>query len=148
MPPNLGGFFMVRSYYASECQTEYFDFERIEVIKRVIEACCIFFFQAEDVIGYWTVTGVQMCVFFFSSRRRHTRLVSDWSSDVCSSDLTPATTPRPSKSCGARRTNSAARLAPSGSPRLRWWRRSWRMPPRSGWRTLPKIGRASGRGRG
>src|SRR5262249_61406874 len=26
-------------------------------------------------------------VFFFSSRRRHTRLVSDWSSDVCSSDL-------------------------------------------------------------
>src|SRR5438046_6790642 len=28
-----------------------------------------------------------MCFFFFSSRRRHTRLVSDWSSDVCSSDL-------------------------------------------------------------
>src|SRR5262249_58009328 len=28
-------------------------------------------------------------VFFFSSRRRHTRLVSDWSSDVCSSDLDP-----------------------------------------------------------
>src|SRR5258706_276886 len=27
-----------------------------------------------------------LCVFF-SSRRRHTRLVSDWSSDVCSSDL-------------------------------------------------------------
>src|SRR5262249_58515451 len=26
-------------------------------------------------------------VVFFSSRRRHTRLVSDWSSDVCSSDL-------------------------------------------------------------
>src|SRR5215213_11202350 len=25
--------------------------------------------------------------FFFSSRRRHTRLGSDWSSDVCSSDL-------------------------------------------------------------
>src|SRR5262245_46117360 len=28
--------------------------------------------------------------FFFSSRRRHTRCLSDWSSDVCSSDL-----PRP-----------------------------------------------------
>src|SRR5258706_544014 len=28
-----------------------------------------------------------LCFFFFSSRRRHTRLVSDWSSDVCSSDL-------------------------------------------------------------
>src|SRR5205814_4499432 len=28
------------------------------------------------------------CFFFFSSRRRHTRCLSDWSSDVCSSDLT------------------------------------------------------------
>src|SRR3712207_7309592 len=27
------------------------------------------------------------CVFFFSSRRRHTRYWRDWSSDVCSSDL-------------------------------------------------------------
>src|SRR5256885_10484893 len=27
------------------------------------------------------------CLFFFSSRRRHTRLQGDWSSDVCSSDL-------------------------------------------------------------
>src|SRR5438105_13597287 len=30
-----------------------------------------------------------MCAFFFfSSRRRHTRSTRDWSSDVCSSDLT------------------------------------------------------------
>src|SRR6266571_7909774 len=28
----------------------------------------------------------QVAVFFFSSRRRHTRLTCDWSSDVCSSD--------------------------------------------------------------
>src|SRR5256885_5668724 len=28
--------------------------------------------------------------FFFSSRRRHTRLQGDWSSDVCSSDLSSA----------------------------------------------------------
>src|SRR5437899_6977525 len=28
-----------------------------------------------------------MYIFFFSSRRRHTRCLSDWSSDVCSSDL-------------------------------------------------------------
>src|SRR3712207_666659 len=27
------------------------------------------------------------CMFFFSSRRRHTRYWRDWSSDVCSSDL-------------------------------------------------------------
>src|SRR5699024_12214867 len=28
-----------------------------------------------------------LCLFFFSSRRRHTRSKRDWSSDVCSSDL-------------------------------------------------------------
>src|SRR5690348_17566336 len=29
-----------------------------------------------------------LCIlFFFSSRRRHTRWTGDWSSDVCSSDL-------------------------------------------------------------
>src|SRR4051812_49727961 len=33
MPPNLGGFFMVRSYYPSECHADYFDFERIEALK-------------------------------------------------------------------------------------------------------------------
>src|SRR5256885_4386221 len=31
--------------------------------------------------------GVRILYFFFSSRRRHTRLQGDWSSDVCSSDL-------------------------------------------------------------
>src|SRR5262249_57136200 len=31
--------------------------------------------------------NVECIVYLFSSRRRHTRLVSDWSSDVCSSDL-------------------------------------------------------------
>src|SRR5258706_8510481 len=35
----------------------------------------------------WSVVDVLSFSFFFSSRRRHTRLVSDWSSDVCSSDL-------------------------------------------------------------
>src|SRR5262245_59321205 len=31
---------------------------------------------------------IVLIFFFFSSRRRHTRCLSDWSSDVCSSDLT------------------------------------------------------------
>src|SRR5258705_9132304 len=48
-----------------------------------------FFFEAEDGIRDAYVTGVQTCAFFFSSRRRHTRCLSDWSSDVCSSDLSP-----------------------------------------------------------
>src|SRR5437868_8343770 len=29
----------------------------------------------------------RVCIFFFSSRRRHTISKRDWSSDVCSSDL-------------------------------------------------------------
>src|SRR5260370_10883577 len=40
----------------------------------------------------------RMCFFFFfSSRRRHTRFKCDWSSDVCSSDLT-SDYPKPAKS--------------------------------------------------
>src|SRR5690606_40080117 len=35
------------------------------------------------------------CLLFFSSRRRHTRFSRDWSSDVCSSDLSPHPEPRP-----------------------------------------------------
>src|SRR3989454_1116506 len=35
----------------------------------------------------FNVSACIMSVFFFSSRRRHTRLQGDWSSDVCSSDL-------------------------------------------------------------
>src|SRR5207302_2636620 len=34
---------------------------------------------------------MQVYFFFFSSRRRHTRFSRDWSSDVCSSDLSPST---------------------------------------------------------
>src|SRR5437867_9522285 len=33
------------------------------------------------------VTLMNLSLFFFSSRRRHTRSYGDWSSDVCSSDL-------------------------------------------------------------
>src|SRR5690349_22102658 len=33
---------------------------------------------------FWYVGSLS---FFFSSRRRHTRSLRDWSSDVCSSDL-------------------------------------------------------------
>src|SRR5256886_5113918 len=33
------------------------------------------------------MTWVLYWLFFFSSRRRHTRFDCDWSSDVCSSDL-------------------------------------------------------------
>src|SRR2546421_964172 len=45
--------------------------------------------------------------FFFSSRRRHTRSDRDWSSDVCSSDLSAAAVPSSATSI-----SSAPRRAP------------------------------------
>src|SRR5262245_16912356 len=41
MPPNLGGFFMVRSYYTSECHADYFDLERFAALTPAVEACGI-----------------------------------------------------------------------------------------------------------
>src|SRR2546429_2651761 len=41
-------------------------------------------------VMFSAITGLAQTdanVFFFSSRRRHTRCSRDWSSDVCSSDL-------------------------------------------------------------
>src|SRR5437879_7106128 len=35
----------------------------------------------------WRTCSTALAIFFFSSRRRHTRYIGDWSSDVCSSDL-------------------------------------------------------------
>ena len=46
-----------------------------------------FFFQAEDGIRDWSVTGVQTCVFFFKQKTAYEIRNCDWSSDVCSSDL-------------------------------------------------------------
>src|SRR5262245_63261213 len=69
--------------------------------------------------------------FFFSSRRRHTRCLSDWSSDVCSSDLGPRTRRRGgSRPPAARATGAAGWPASSRRPRpARWCRRA---PPRRG----------------
>src|SRR5690606_10041631 len=41
-----------------------------------------------------------LCIFFFSSRRRHTRFSRDWSSDVCSSDLEGTLAIKPSEGSG------------------------------------------------
>src|SRR5262245_64721606 len=52
MPPNLGGFFMVRSYYPSECHADYFDFERIEALKPAIAACGISSLSQSPMLGF------------------------------------------------------------------------------------------------
>src|SRR5438034_8427284 len=55
--------------------------------------------------------------FFFSSRRRHTRSLCDWSSDVCSSDLCAAS---PSVSSQA----ACCQSGPMAASRIRWSSRS------------------------
>src|SRR5438552_16716974 len=52
MPPNLGGFFMVRSYYPSACHADDFDFERIEALKPAIEACGISTLSQSPMLGF------------------------------------------------------------------------------------------------
>src|SRR5207237_6523956 len=52
MRPNLRGFFMVRSYYPSECHADYFDFERIEALKPAIEACGISTLSQSPMRGF------------------------------------------------------------------------------------------------
>src|SRR2546430_5246193 len=56
---------------------------------------------------------VDVCiVFFFSSRRRHTRFDCDWSSDVCSSDLFMTVQYAPARGMSGTR----ARRAPGDPP--------------------------------
>src|SRR5262249_59304197 len=72
------------------------------------------------------VIGVYTSFFFFSSRRRHTRLVSDWSSDVCSSDL-PATF---HPSCAPAQPPPTFSSAGRATSRRRRRRRLVPLPPR------------------
>src|SRR5256714_195342 len=52
MPPNLGGFFMVRSYYHSECQAAYFEFARIDALKPAIAAWGISTLSPSPMLGF------------------------------------------------------------------------------------------------
>src|SRR5256885_10089040 len=90
-------------------------------------------------------------VSFFSSRRRHTRLQGDWSSDVCSSDLDPlpdegVILPTASVEMFDAQ-KSVIRQLQIGSPRTGALAA---MLADTGWLGSPprEIGRASGRGRG
>src|SRR5215813_3981551 len=51
-----------------------------------------------------------MFIFFFSSRRRHTRCGRDWSSDVCSSDLEKLETERKIQEANERERKQAEEL--------------------------------------
>src|SRR5438132_12605650 len=87
-------------------------------------------------------------VFFFSSRRRHTRLLCDWSSDVCSSDLAPRNDPSPPTTTSPSMLLSATTFAAFACPAavlnssLRAVRRI--VPPRSEERRVRERGEVGG----
>src|SRR5438132_13196752 len=90
-------------------------------------------------------------VFFFSSRRRHTRSLCDWSSDVCSSDLgdlverSPATARLPGLKAGERSTRSPPGARCTMSPvSARRTRSQWSLK-RSEERRVGKEGSSRGR---
>src|SRR5690348_17379206 len=66
--------------------------------------------------------------FFFSSRRRHTRWTGDWSSDVCSSDLTSRLPPGRPDAPGAPAEHSYPnRQEAAPPPRSAQWGVDWRL---------------------
>src|SRR5258706_11975935 len=84
----------------------------------------LLFSQALVLVWSCSVSQVELCFFFFSSRRRHTRLVSDWSSDVCSSDLSFEPRGRgdsPGRNEGLQRAPSRCLSGGGGEQ----WRRKW-----------------------
>src|SRR5699024_11868820 len=68
--------------------------------------------SVRSVLVFRLFVVVFVFFFFFSSRRRHTRSKRDWSSDVCSSDLSAKD---PLRSC--RETDNAAAPPPRSSVR-------------------------------
>src|SRR2546429_264836 len=112
-------------------------------------------YQYFCVPEYGTANG-RLHFHFFSSRRRHPTCSRDWSSDVCSSDLTH----RPAASACPARRFSPPRALPAGAPQggagappppgslhLRSARGSWKAALRSTPEKSPEIGRASCRER-
>src|SRR5690606_40103590 len=51
-------------------------------------------------------------LFFFSSRRRHTRFSRDWSSDVCSSDLQASGMPKEAREKAKAELNKLKMMSP------------------------------------
>src|SRR5262249_59169286 len=84
--------------------------------------------------------GRSICFFFFSSRRRHTRLVSDWSSDVCSSDLAAAAEARSASHRSALAISYGPGRAHAATPASLSGRSLWRSEERR----VGKEGRSRG----
>src|ERR1017187_5047019 len=87
-------------------------------------------------------------LFFFSSRRRHTRYIGDWSSDVCSSDLPDPGSRHPAlhSSFGGSDSRPVPRTSVTPDPRFSvgaghacWTARSKRRYRRSKWPLTARV---------
>src|SRR2546426_1495479 len=91
-------------------------------------------------------------VFFFSSRRRHTRLQGDWSSDVCSSDLCSRSIGDPPRPVSGSVTLDPSSIKRYAGTAMRWLMLLMSLPPtptrhRVGvWRKLQRMGAVRLRG--
>src|SRR5256884_1055060 len=85
--------------------------------------------------GVFALTGLLslLAMVFFSSRRRHTRCSRDWSSDVCSSDLSTKSMPPRCASSRERNVASSSRTEAASTSSIRpcWARASPRSAGRS-----------------
>src|SRR5699024_5342411 len=73
MPPNIGGFFMDRSYNPSECNADYIDIERIEALKPAIEACGLSILYQSPMLGFVKQLGnrnklIEQVLYLFMQR--------------------------------------------------------------------------------
>src|SRR5262245_63683238 len=115
--------------------------------------CCVWCFVVDNYCVFLVRLIYMMfflVLFFFSSRRRHTICLSDWSSDVCSSDLLlVGCVPAPSRAHGGgaeRVRASALRGSRRRRPAARDRRalRSLRSRYRSGRSEERRVGRVGG----
>src|SRR5688572_32532956 len=86
--------------------------------------------------------GASALIFFFSSRRRHTRFDCDWSSDVCSSDLTFSANTT-GNALGDFLLGSLTESRQSMPSTLSPYQHYAAIYAQDTWRVSPKIGRAS-----
>src|SRR2546430_12599988 len=103
---------------------------------------------AGDIDSTERLLKMYVLIFFFSSRRRHTRFDCDWSSDVCSSDL--AFVRAKVRNAARRERTIAVRTFARTKARHfagQYFRRRYRQASGRSRAVLAKIGRASCRER-
>src|SRR5207344_1257779 len=77
MPPNLGGFFMVRSYYPSECHADYFDFSVSRFLNLLLRLVAFLLFlnpQCLASISRWITASSswkRFCLFVCRALRQN-----------------------------------------------------------------------------